>query len=152
MADPKVDTLAAAMNSGEVQRGEISGFWRFLERVGDVLYFDVHAWDGDRYVLALTCDGFGEEPIRGLFVDPDTRQCVTEAWPKGNEKFAGWFKWEPANFFICWPGDRGGIEHHQEWRAQRHWKRTVNPLYQYLEFIRQCLNLRGNGYQPRKQS
>lgn len=151
MADTKTDALTAAITSIEVQRGEASGFWRFLYRVGDVLYFDIHAWNGDKYVLELTCDRFSEEPILGRFVDADTRQCTADAWPKGNEKFAGWFKWEPSNFFICWPGDRGGIGHHGDWRSRQYWKQTPNPLHQYLEFIRQCLNLKSNGYQPRKQ-
>ena len=151
MAEGAVDQLMAALQSLEIQRGQASGFWRYLDRTGDVLYFEVNAWDGDKYVLELTCDRFIDEPILGRFVDPVTRHCTSEAWPQGDAIFVGWFKWQPANFFICWPGDRGGIGHHPEWRGQQHWKKTSNPLHQYLEFIRQCLNIRGRGYQPRKQ-
>lgn len=150
MAESLALTLEAALLSSEVHQGEAAGFWRYVDHKGDIVYFELFAWDGGAYVLELTCDQFQKEPILGRFVDPKTRQCVTEAWPRGGTRFAEWFKWETGNLFICWPGDRGGISHHAEWRQLRHWNKTPNPLHQYLEFIRQCLTIRGLGYQPRK--
>jgi hypothetical protein len=151
MADASRDALLAALTSPEVQRGQSSGFWKFLDRDEDVLYFEMYAWDGDSYVIQLTCDRYGDEAIRGLFVDPASRKCTVEAWPHGDGTFTGWFKYGSNDFFICWPGDRGGIERHGEWRGHQYWKKERNQLHQYLEFIRQCLNLPARGYQPRKQ-
>lgn len=151
MVDCAISNLSAALESVQVQRGETSGFWKFRERNGDNVYFEVFAWNGDSYVLELACDRLGDEPIRGRFVDFITKRCVSEAWPTGNPTFAGWFKWDSPNLFICWPGDRGGIEHHADWRAQKYWQKTPNQLHQYLEFIRKCLNIQAQGYQPRSQ-
>lgn len=145
----KID-LDAALEDGRIQRGEASEFWRCRERDGHIVYFNVTAWDGDCYLLELSCDRFWDEPIRGRFADPDTKQCLSSAWPRGDQTFAGWFKWDPSNLFICWPADRGGIEHHTDWRILKYWQKDPNPLHQYLEFIRKCLNLRSLGYQPRK--
>ena len=151
MANSELDQLTSALQSAEVQRGQLSNFWRYVDRTKDILCFDVFAFNGDQYMLELTCDRYLDEPIHGRFVDPISRQCVSDAWPRGNPTFGGWFKWEQSNLFICWPGDRGGITHHPEWRGQQYWKKTSNPLHQYLEFISRCLNLRSCGYQPRKQ-
>jgi hypothetical protein len=149
MAEVPEDALDADLKSAEFHRGVERGFWRLMERVGVRLYIEVHAWSGDTYLLELTCDQYLEQPCLGKFVHPTTRACTEAAWPRGDGPFGGWFKWDPGNLFICWPGDRGGIGYHPEWRALQHWKRTANPLVQYLEFIRQCLMIPGRGYRPR---
>lgn len=150
MAEPGVpDALSVDLESTEFKDGEARGFWRFVGRKQDIVHVRVYAWDGDAYLLELACDQYRAEPILGRFVDPETLQCVSEAWPQGDGAFGGWFKWQVPNLFICWPGDRGGIAHHPEWRGKCHWKQTENSLVQYLEFIRQCLNVRASGYKPR---
>lgn len=149
MAEAADDALGADLKSEEFRRGEQRGFWRLVERVGIRVYVEAIAWNDDTFVIELTCDGYREEPCLGKFVDAKTHACISEAWPRGNDAFGGWFKWEPAHLFICWPGDRGGIAHHSDWRARQHWKKTPNPLVQYLEFIRECLTIPGRGYQPR---
>lgn len=149
MADGSRCTLDEALKSTEVLQGEEAGFWKFVDREGDVVYFEVTAWTRDVYLLQLTADKFQDEPMLGRFVDFRTRACTADAWPRGTNKLAEWIKWEAGNLFICWPGDRGGIGHHSEWREQRYWNKTPNPLHQYLEFIRKCLRIRANGYQPR---
>lgn len=149
MAEGAEDALDEDLKSEEFRRGAERGFWRLVERVGVRVYIELFAWNGDAYVLELTCDSYREQPCLGRFVDRDTRGCVSDAWPRGDGIFGGWFKWDPAHLFICWPGDRGGITHHPEWRAKQYWKETSNPLFQYLEFVRQCLSIRGRGYLPR---
>src|SRR5438876_8712362 len=109
MAEEAKDAIDNDLASPEVRDGEARDFWRFLERDGDVVYFEVFAWNGDEYCLRLTCDQYGKEPILGQFVDAKTRQCVAAAWPQGDAQFGNWFKWQQEHLFICWPGDRGGI-------------------------------------------
>ena len=142
-------SLASSLASPEFERGVSEEFWDLRQVSESTLYVAMFASDGEQYVLELQCDSYGAEPIRGRFVDPESLVCVSSAWPTGNGIFAGWFKWDPQNFFICWPGDRGGVMHHPEWRALEHWRKTSNQLVQYLEFIRQCLTLPARGYQPR---
>jgi hypothetical protein len=149
MAEGAEDALGADLRSQDFRCRVERGFWRLVERVGVRLYVEVYAWNGDSYLLELTCDRYREEPCLGKFVDPTTRLCIDAAWPRGEGPFGGWFKWNPGDLFICWPGDRAGIAHHTEWRALQHWKKTPNPVVQYLEFIRQCLTIPGRGYQPR---
>lgn len=146
-----VDRLDQLLGAPAIAWGAEQGFWRFIERIDHRVFFEVWAHDGDSYVLELECDRLGAEPLRGRFVTPNTYECREDAWPKGNEIFQGWFKWTPENFFICWPKDRGGIEHHTEWRAQASWRNTKNQVLQHLEFIRQCLSLPSRGYLPRKR-
>jgi len=147
-----MDTLVTSLDSPEIKQGEKAKFWRFLERKNWTVYFEVFAWSGEKYVMEFNCDGYISEPILGRFVQPDSYQCTSNAWPCGNKTFGNWFKWQEQNLFICWPADRGGIKHHPDWGAQKYWNKTNNPLHQYLEFIRQCLNIRANGYQPKSQS
>lgn len=143
------DAVAKSLEAPEFLHGVEQGFWRLLDRAGDVLYVEVWASDGDCYLLEMQCDRLGDEPIRGRFVDPASRICTEAAWPHGSDVLAGWFKWQSSNFFICWPGDRGGIAHHGEWRAQRYWTREANQVVQYLEFMRRCLTIPSLGYRPR---
>lgn len=152
MATAAPTDLDAALASAEFAHGERQGFWHLVERRGEVLYVEVFAYDGVTYVLELQCDRYGFEPIRGRFVNSKTFTCQTEAWPRGDGTFGGWFKWDAANLFICWPGDRGGVEHHAEWRPLQHWRKTKNQLVQYLEFIRQSLTLPARGYRSCAQS
>jgi hypothetical protein len=150
MAAPAPDKLDELLATPEISWGVDQEFWRFIERKGDRVYFEVWAYDGDSYVLELECDHLEVEPIRGRFVDPKTYECRTDAWPKGNNVFASWFKWDPGNFFICWPKDRGGVGQHAEWRPQALWRGSKNQVLQHLEFIRKCLMLPANGYLPRQ--
>jgi len=76
--------MASSRNSGR----------SFTGMVTYLLYFELWALDGHSYVLQLQCDRFGDEPVRGRFVDPTNYACVTEAWPRGNSTFGGWFKWD----------------------------------------------------------
>jgi hypothetical protein len=151
MAIARPDRIDELLNAPEIAWGVDQEFWRFIERSGHCLYFQVWAYDGESYVLELECDRLEAEPIRGRFVDPKTLECQTEAWPKGNNVFEGWFKWTPGNFFICWPKDRGGVEHHGEWRPQASWRNAKNQVLQHLEFVRQCLTLPARGYLPRQR-
>jgi len=149
MDEQPLDRLTANLGSLEFLRGVNRQFWRLIERAGDRVYVECFAWDGIGYVLELTCDRYADEPCLGRFVDPGTRQCVSQAWPTGDGVFGTWFKWQQGNLFICWPGDRDAIGRHPEWRVSEHWKKTGNPLVQYLEFVRECLTIRSRGYQPR---
>jgi hypothetical protein len=143
--------LLADLNSDDFAHGVAQEFWKFDKRVGTTVYVTMFAMDGDRFLLETQCDRYGDEPILGRFVDPQSYTCVSSAWPIGNEVFGGWFKWQPNDLFICWPGDRGGIQRHADWRAQARWRQGKNQLVDYLEFVRQCLNLRSRGYLPRAQ-
>lgn len=150
MATPASDALDLLLAAREFTDGVDQEFWRLIERRGERLYLEVWAHDGVSYVLELECDRLEAEPIRGRFVDPDTFESRADAWPRGNETFAGWFKWTPNDLFICWPKDRGGVAHHAEWRPQAAWRGSKNQVLQHLEFIRQCLMLPARGYQPRE--
>ena len=78
----------------------------------------------------------------------ETLTCEATAWPQGTDVLYGWIKWKPNELFICWPGDRGGLAHHAEWRPLKYWLETDNAIAQFLEFIRTCLNLPSRGYLP----
>ncbi len=143
--------LGIDLGSAAWRHGEEQGYWRVVERMEHVLYVETFARDDLAYLLNLQCDRYGAEPVRGRFVDSRTRACVAAAWPQGDGTFAGWFKSNPQDLFICWPADRGGVEHHADWRALQYWRKTDNQLVQYLEFIRRCLTLPARGYQPRVQ-
>lgn len=149
MDEQPTDRLSTDLGSLEFLQGVEREFWRLIDRSGDHVYVECYAWDGVGYLLELTCDRYGDEPCLGRFVDPQTHQCISDAWPTGSGMFGNWFKWQPRDLFICWPGDRSGIAHHHEWRGREHWKKTGNPLVHYLEFIRECLTIRARGYQPR---
>jgi hypothetical protein len=150
MAPANTDRLDEFLAGPDISWGANQEFWRFIERIDERLYFEVWAFDGDTYILELACDCLETEPIRGRFVEPKSYECQMGAWPKGNNVFEGWFKWTPGNFFICWPKDRGGIEHHPEWRQQALWRNSKNQVFQHLEFVRQCLMLPARGYLPRQ--
>lgn len=147
----ELDDLDSLISKPEFAHGVHQEFWRPVERRGDRLYLEVWAFDGGSYTLELECDQLETEPIRGRFVDPKTYECREDAWPKGNSTFDGWFKSTAGNLFICWPKDRGGVEHHIEWRPQALWRGSKNQVVQHLEFIRQCLMLPARGYLPRSQ-
>lgn len=149
MAEPTGDRLEADLNSTAFAAGVNSGFWRLVERCDSVVYVECEARDGHSYLLELRCDRYGDEPCLGRFVDSESRECVPSAWPTGNDTLAGWLKWRPGDLFVCWPGDRAGIAHHPEWRAQEYWRSEENQIVQYLEFVRRLLNLPGKGYASR---
>jgi hypothetical protein len=143
------DPLAADLDSSAFKLGVEREFWRLVRREGNRVYVECFAWNGDNYVLEVNCDQYIIEPCLGRFVNPETGKCDATDWPQGTDTFYGWFKWKPGELFVCWPGDRAGIAHHPNWRALEHWRKTKNPLVQYLEFIRECLTIRARGYLPR---
>ena len=147
MAANKIDDqLQLDLESKEFQHGVEQCFWALLERKDHLVYMTFQARDGTIYVMQLECTGYGKQAIGGKFIDPRTRACVSNAWPQGNGTFGGWVKWDANNLFICWPGDRFGIEHHQEWTVQRLWDRSPNPIVSYATFIRRLLWNRAWGY------
>ena len=150
MATAPPDKLDELLAAPDFTSGVDQEFWRLLERRKHRVYLEVWTYHDESYVLELECDRLEDEPIRGRFVDPKTFECRSEAWPQGDGTFAGWFKWAPNDLFICWPKDRGGVEHHAEWRPMAKWRGSKNQVVQHLEFIRRCLMLPALGYQPRK--
>jgi len=149
MAEQSNDQLQKDLESGEFRHGVEQRFWSLLDRAGDVLHVKFFPRTGEPFVMRLDCDGYKNQAIGGKFVDPDTRACVSSAWPSGKPPFDGWVKWAPGNLFICWPGDRYGIQHHPDWASLQLWKRSKNQLVDYLEFIRWLLWNRGSGYTGR---
>ena len=149
MAEVPGDQLQKDLESEEFRHGVEQRFWSLLDRSGDVLYVKFFPRAGDPYVMRLDCDEYGNRAIGGKFVDPATRTCISSAWPCGGPPFSGWIKWEPSNLFICWPGDRYGIQHHPDWASQQVWKRPPNQLIGYLNFIQWLLCNRGSGYTGR---
>lgn len=146
VTEPHNDQLQRDLESGEFNHGVEQRFWALLERDGHVVYMKYWARDGAIYVMQLDCTGYGKQAIGGRFVDQKTRACVSEAWPRGDGTFNGWVKWDSNNLFICWPGDRFGLEHHQDWVAQRAWDKSPNPIVAYVVFIRNLLWNRACGY------
>jgi hypothetical protein len=149
-AEP-TDAIAKSLTSVAFRQGVEREFWRLIRREDDRLYFECFTWYGDSYVLELVCDHYRVEPCRGRFVNRETFKCEASAWPQGTQVFYGWIKWTANDLFICWPGDRGAVEHHAEWRALNYWQETDNPITQFLEFIRACLNMPSRGYLPPSQ-
>jgi hypothetical protein len=139
------DQLALDLTSDRFEHGVRQQFWKLVERVGSKVYMRMFAPDERSYVLELDCADYGAEPIRGRFVDEKTRQCVTEAWPRGNATFEGWVKYAPGNFFICWQQDRGGLQHHPDWRPLQAWKKP-NQVVNYLDFVCKLLHRPAMGY------
>ena len=147
MAANKVDDqLQRDLESEEFQHGVEQCFWALLERKDHLVYISFKARDRATYVMQLDCTSYGNQAIGGKFIDPQTRACVSNAWPQGNGTFGGWVKWDANNLFICWPGDRFGIAHHQEWASQRLWDRPPNSIVSYTTFIRGLLWNRAWGY------
>lgn len=146
MAEQPEDQIQHDLESKEFQHGIGQGFWTLLDRQGDVLHLNVYARDGVVYLMRLECDSYGQQAIGGKFVDPKTRACVSNAWPRGDGIFGGWVKWDANNLFICWPGDRYGIQHHQEWATQKLWDRPPNPMVVYARFIKELLWYKPWGY------
>jgi|CXWL01.1.fsa_nt_gi hypothetical protein len=147
MAANKVaDQLQHDLESEEFQHGVEQRFWALLERKDHLVYMNFQTRNGTTYVMQLDCTDYGNQAIGGKFIDPQTRACVSNAWPKGDGTFGGWVKWDASNLFICWPGDRFGIAHHQEWASQRLWDRPPNPIVSYATFIRGLLWTRARGY------
>lgn len=126
--------------------GVEQAFWRLESRSGDVLYLTMIAPDGLEFLLEAVCDGYGQEPILGRFVDPKTRACRPDVWPQGDAPFENWIKFQPGHLFICWPQDRRGIGQHPEWRNTEAWKKNNNQLVAYLSFIRDMLHIPARGY------
>lgn len=139
MADRPDDQLQKDIDSEEFKHGVEQHFWSLLDRSGDILHVKFFPRTGDPYLMRLDCDGYGNQAIGGKFVDPVTRVCVSSAWPSGKPPFDGWVKWDPGSLFICWPGDRYGIQRHSDWAAQKLWVRSKNQLVDYLKFIQGLL-------------
>jgi hypothetical protein len=140
------ELLSGDLGSFEVRHGVVQGFWQIERRDGERIYVILSAPDEQAFTVELDCTGYGEEPIAGRFVDPSSHQCVSSAWPRGDNVLAQWLKWDPANLFVCWDQDRLGVEHHPEWRIRRAWKKNKNQIYTYLEFLRKLFHLPSNGY------
>ena len=65
--------LEEDLRSEEVQHGVGQQFWRLVDCVGDLLFFELAARDGTKYLIRLDCADYGDEPIEGKFVDAATR-------------------------------------------------------------------------------
>ena len=128
------------------------GFWSFVERDKDTVYVLLHAPDGRKFLARLECDNYWNEPIRCTFVAPQDRQSEPKAWPDGNAYFERWIKFKGTPWFICWPQDRQGIEHHKEWTALKAWQKKPNQLVAYLDFLRQMLHVPSRGYNCRNSN
>ena len=149
MDSSKLDLLQNHIDSKEFRHGVQQGFWTLLERCEHILLVQFSAMDDEEYLMKLDCDRYGQQAIGGKFVDPISKDCITTAWPAGNGVFEGWVKWKPGNFFLCWPGDRFGIQHHSDWVARLQWQGEPNQLVKYLNFIRRLLWKKTWGYSGR---
>jgi hypothetical protein len=139
-----VNKLDQDLASEEFANGERQRFWEFIERTDSKVFIRMYAADGRSYVLALDCTSYGDEPLEGLFVDPETRQVLPSAWPQGDSTFEQWVKFK-NDHFICWREDRRGLQQHPNWRPLKAWQKP-NQLVSYLNFIRQLLHLKSRGY------
>src|SRR5262245_26336117 len=108
--------LQRDLASEEFAHGVRQGFWELIDQTETKLFIRMYAPDESSYLLSLACDCYGDEPLEGRFVDPETRQVVASAWPQGNAVFEQWVKFR-NDHFICWREDRGGIRHHFDWKA-----------------------------------
>lgn len=143
--------LATDLTSPEYLDGVEAGFWGAAERDGDVVYVPLHAPDGRIYTAQLDCSNYWDQPIRCLFVDPATKTVDMSFWPRGNQVFEGWVKFNtapPNKPFICWDQDRGGIDvgNHTPWLAWKKWQSDKNQIVAYLNFLRKLLHVESNGY------
>lgn len=143
------EQLQEDLLSAEIAHGGVQQFWRFVDRADDLLFFELTAIDGAKYMIRLDCTGYGDEPIDGKFVEPSSRACVARAWPNGNSTFEQWVKFKDPHLFICWDQDRTGIARHPDWRPRKAWTKETNPLFHYLDFMRALLHLQNRGYLPR---
>jgi len=145
MAIP-VERLLRDLDSPEIRHGVDQGFWQIERREDLRVYVRVFAPDEQVYLVEFDCNGYGDEPIAGRFVDPENHRCLAAAWHQGDGVFTQWVKYDPAHLFLCWDQDRLGIEHHPDWRSRRAWAKSGNPIYAYLEFLRKLLHVPSNGY------
>ncbi|HEY6329642.1 MAG TPA: hypothetical protein VI756_09895 [Blastocatellia bacterium] len=147
MADLRQDLASADYIHGVEQ-----GFWRIVDQLGSVLYFELFAPDGMVYVLELGCAFYGIDALQGRFVDRPRGVCVCSAWPRGNATFNQWIKFADVEPFICWDQDRVGIQHHQQdWANRKAWQKSKNQLVTYLDFLRALLHVEAKGYARRRR-
>jgi hypothetical protein len=138
--------LEEDLRSHEFRHGVAQQFWRIVDRDGDSLFVEVTACDDRKYQMRLDCSSYGDEPIDGKFVDPETRGCIETAWPRGDPTFEQWVKFKGPDLFICWDQDRTGIARHVDWRPRKAWTKDENQLFRYLDFMRELLHLPRLGY------
>lgn len=142
--------LLADIDSEAFKKGEKNHFWELDEIIGKKVYVWLYAPDDQAFLLEAECSNYGDEPILGSFVDSVSRRRVLSAYPKGDPVFEQWVKFQSEPPFICWDQDRGGIEHHPEWKARQAWKKddddNMNQLVSYLDFMRRLLHMVANGY------
>jgi len=141
-----LDKLETDLGSPEFGHGVGQFFWELVERSGTVVYIRLLAPDDRTFLARFTCENYGDEPIDCKFVDPDTRECIEAAWPRGDAVFEQWIKFKHPHLFICWEQDADGIKHHEEWRARKAWLKTTSPIVAYLNFLRELLYLPVRGY------
>lgn len=143
-----MDKLATDLVSPEYLHGVEQRFWGQPDRHGDAVYIPVHGPDGRIFLGQFDCSGYGEHPIRCLFVNPDTRQVDLKFWPDGDAEFERWVKFKAARPFICWPQDRGAIDigGHRDWQSSKEWQKEQNQIVAYLNFLRTMLHVRARGY------
>ncbi len=146
------DKLALDLASPEFRHGVEQRFWELVERADETVYVRLFAPDDREYLAQLRCEKYGDEPIEGKFVDPETRACVESAWPIGNPTFEQWVKFKSPNLFICWDQDADAVSRHQEWRPRKAWLKTTNQIVAYLNFLRELLNVPARGYQRQPAS
>jgi hypothetical protein len=149
--------LNADLTSAEYLQGVEQGFWGMPERVGDTVYITLNAPDGRIFLGQFDCSAYWEQPIRCLFVNPETRRVDLSFWPDGNAYFEQWIKFKttaPNPPFICWDQDRGGMDigGHKDWQSLKKWQSEKNQLVVYLNFLRRMLHVESNGYLRKKSS
>lgn len=142
--------LQVDLQSAEFQHGVQQQFWELIEIQGCFVFIKIFALDETSYILELDCSGYGNEPLRGRFVDPISKACVASAWPNGNNQFTGWVKFHPGELFICWDQDREGIARHSDWKTRKAWTKNPNQVWAYLDFIRKLLHYPAYGYHQQK--
>lgn len=139
--------LQKDLESDDFLKGVENAFWELDSVIGSRVFVWIFDPDTHSYLMELECSLYGDQPIRGWFVDPVSRKCELHAWPQGNHVFEGWVKFKSDPAFICWDQDRGAIDigGHTDWRSRAAWK-TGNQIVSYLDFIRRLLHIPENGY------
>jgi hypothetical protein len=136
------DALEAHLRSGRFMAGAAKGRWRLIELQWPLVYIEIPARDGRRFVLRFECSGYPDAaPTATLWDREGQRQLPAERWPRGgrvSQVFNMGWKGGSALYIPC---DRESIQGHANWLSEHPWLiwNASRGLLQYVEAVCEIL-------------
>jgi hypothetical protein len=134
--------LEQDLRSGRFLAGQARGRWKLLELQFPLVFVEVAARDGRRFVLRFDCSGYPDAAPTATLWDRATQaQLPSHKWPRGgrvSQAFNPNWKNGTALYMPC---DRESILGHQNWFSEHPWL-IWNPskgLLMYVEAVFEIL-------------